>query len=1485
MGSDPLFNVDQTVPGFLNDPSTYSAPTPGGKRRARTFSQAIADATRGLDAGMNGPGPTPKDLSSSAYKPDWRGHYEPPSDVPAPRASLNLATYPNPADIHPLTLQERMAITGEASQQTRLASDQWATKYDDSEERDERGRWTGPGSFTAYHGTLKEYVHGIEKHGIKVEAKNRNFDKEYYQGDRGESVYITNDLHGAESWAKNASRNSYGNTNGMNSAVFRVEIPHDERGKLVTDEMGNAQLDPHPHNLRFEGKIKPEWIKGVRTFDGEKWSAEHILAKRALLNINGKPLVIYLCVITQGPQVEKFDEGELRDSHGEWTSGGLHTSDVNEAANALAEGKRVELAQPREVSTLLDQLGAQARAAEAAGKEAPVVNMCNVSAAGTNLFCAGNKGIPRAKMPQMDDAETAKFKQFLADKGYSITDEDEAPEMLRPTQNEINGAAVGKLMGNIRSGNYDPTRRILVSRDNYILDGHHYWAARVGLDDEAGAHSNMMVTRVDAPITTLLRQAKDFGARSGSSLASAAVGKFDASQARDAHGRWTQTGTQAFKDWFKDSKVTDRHGVPERMYHGTMKDFAAFDPAKINSNYPYSIGFHFSDKPQDANVYGEPGEHDDRTGGNIVPVYLSVQHPLTFDLKGDYNPEGYADVHRDEIMQQVEASRETAKPYDGVIINTERNGKNVIVFDPTKVKSAIGNSGKFDPSDPDMTKFDPDQARDDHGRWTQGGGSSGAPADLTGDTGLLAGAAQAARHDAFEAKYGKDVTGEADRLAEDWYTMRPTSHLDAFLTGKLQDGAEKQAWTAIEADTQSRLASEVKGDTLDLYRGIPGQDAVNAFNAAKESGAEYAVIPVHDSLNHTHEAVCATGDKDLAEGYAATRWARHGGDPAQAHMGIVMHMQVPKTDVVFSTAHSAFTNPYTKGWNEYVVRTGGATAIRLPMKDIEVVGVAKALFVWGGQGKGDATLPLVLPVRLHPAEAKRGFRKYDPDELRDAAGRWTETGAGGDYSGALEQDRAMREDTAYDQAYSPWEEDKNPIPERGDLTGMQFSSSSLHEKQFAEAKDALTGERQLAFDKASTEIDAKLGMAGVEHSDVIGAWADGAENSNMAEIRAPGSLEQLRLSAAMKGSLANQKAVLVFQTAPEGHDTLYTMAAPGTPESLHADLLKAGIPYHTLVTYPAGKDENLTRVIVVDTDGGLGDKVEKFADAHGTAALGYNGHAEFLGDTQGTGSDAEQRERAQKAYSQVIAQATGRYQDGDARAVWQGVRDRWADRLAALKRAFASFLDRHLGKYSPDQPRGKDGKWSSGGDNAPLSGKPKWKKDQIPRVFYHGSAESAVDDVMKHGLIPHGGHGADTWGSEHTKGFKLQAMTAGDRHASVYITTSPSAAGYFAELAADENKSKPAIFEISIPAKEVKAHVVYDEHAEADMQAYRFKGKIKPDWINPLATDDFTPDMREGVENASMGVDAAHHHRKADSMVFYVVMPTIGGKHKPITAS
>ena len=145
-------------------------------------------------------------------------------------------------------------------------------------------------------------------------------------------------------------------------------------------------------------------------------------------------------------KAKAFDEGEHpRDEHGRWTDGGgsdggdgkpegsegkhpgegysknayidkhgvIQTNNVYDAQLALSQDKKVELTQPKQVSTLIKLLGKTAAEMEAKGEKAPVFNLCNVSVSGTNLFCAESKGIPRVEMPVIPAKQTDKFVKFL----------------------------------------------------------------------------------------------------------------------------------------------------------------------------------------------------------------------------------------------------------------------------------------------------------------------------------------------------------------------------------------------------------------------------------------------------------------------------------------------------------------------------------------------------------------------------------------------------------------------------------------------------------------------------------------------------------------------------------------------------------------------------------------------------------------------------------------------------------------------------------------------------------------------------------------------------------------------------------------------------------------------------------------------------------------------------------------------------------------
>lgn len=187
----------------------------------------------------------------------------------------------------------------------------------------------------------------------------------------------------------------------------------------------------------------------------------------------------------------------------------------------------------RKVVSLMDKLAKMAADAKAKGEKAPHYDLCKISIPGTNLFCKSNKGIPRKKMPQLKgepakdswaaknlqtdkgevDGEEA-FKAHLKAKGIKMTNEEEDVSRLKATQTDLVGTKVAGMLQALKKDPNHPaiTAPIFISKDGYVLDGHHRWAAMVGLAmaDNKANPIKMKVIRVDMGIEDLVKETNDF---------------------------------------------------------------------------------------------------------------------------------------------------------------------------------------------------------------------------------------------------------------------------------------------------------------------------------------------------------------------------------------------------------------------------------------------------------------------------------------------------------------------------------------------------------------------------------------------------------------------------------------------------------------------------------------------------------------------------------------------------------------------------------------------------------------------------------------------------------------------------------------------------------------------------------------------------------------------------------------------------------------
>lgn len=171
-----------------------------------------------------------------------------------------------------------------------------------------------------------------------------------------------------------------------------------------------------------------------------------------------------------------------------------------------------------------------------------------------------------------------------------------------------------------------------------------------------------------------------------------------------------QRETPEFKKWFGDSKVVDEKGNPLVVYHGTANTFSEFKKSTKKTKNSFdrdsSAGIYFSDSPDQSEYFARAKAAQKNTklwempsGQQIYPVYLSMENPLEYDFENKFK----------EPDVIINISKQAKKQgHDGVILKNVFDapiGKPAtvyLVFKPTQIKSAIGNSGAFDPNNPNI---------------------------------------------------------------------------------------------------------------------------------------------------------------------------------------------------------------------------------------------------------------------------------------------------------------------------------------------------------------------------------------------------------------------------------------------------------------------------------------------------------------------------------------------------------------------------------------------------------------------------------------------------------------------------------------------------------------------------------------------------------------------------------------------------------------
>ena len=143
------------------------------------------------------------------------------------------------------------------------------------------------------------------------------------------------------------------------------------------------------------------------------------------------------------------------------------------------------------------------------------------------------------------------------------------------------------------------------------------------------------------------------------------------------------------------SKVVDENGEPLVVYHGSPHEFSVFDRRRIRNNTRNMRGFFFTTNRDTSGYYGKE-----------MPCFLNVRRPLV-ETRGEGGEETIQAALKDGSIARHDGTIAYAgediksNPYlnrglaeDGII--------EIVVPNPTQIKSATDNTGAFDPANPDI---------------------------------------------------------------------------------------------------------------------------------------------------------------------------------------------------------------------------------------------------------------------------------------------------------------------------------------------------------------------------------------------------------------------------------------------------------------------------------------------------------------------------------------------------------------------------------------------------------------------------------------------------------------------------------------------------------------------------------------------------------------------------------------------------------------
>jgi hypothetical protein len=385
-------------------------------------------------------------------------------------------------------------------------------------------------------------------------------------------------------------------------------------------------------------------------------------------------------------KVEKHNQGmHDQKTHGSW---------ANDIAQEILDGGHPKI-ESENVSAFL----------MAAAKRTDHPDLTELSVDGTMLFGDDGMGIARKDMPQIPGRERDRFLEDI-EKSDGITSEKEKvdPTTLKPIQKEISASRSGAIFNKFREDGEIPKKdRILISKDGFVVDGHHTWGAAVALAfDNPG--SELPVFRLSVNAEEALSVSREWSTANGfeaqaidapakKSLAWQTISKHQEHD-QSTHGAWANADGSSTIPALAPDKPASPEWSPEAVAEAKKfrEKALALEPkiTELMSTIQRNSGGEFVQldqrvKSTDSLARKIDGDAVTQYDGNREIAARNISDAVRYTLKvGDEN---YAES-LSSTTKALEASGFTLRvknfwqsgdPYDGVNIKAKKDGVEVEV--------------------------------------------------------------------------------------------------------------------------------------------------------------------------------------------------------------------------------------------------------------------------------------------------------------------------------------------------------------------------------------------------------------------------------------------------------------------------------------------------------------------------------------------------------------------------------------------------------------------------------------------------------------------------------------------------------------------------------------------------------------------------------------------------------------------------------------